>query len=364
MVNILHFSDYLPDHRVEKYAIYHQKKGFNIHFLGYDGPTELLSFKETSFSTITTLNISKQERFFPKIMKNKDELKSIINNIDPDIIHVHNIFNLNIIIQLFPDLIDRLVYDSHEYWSKQVKLRFRLRLNSKLFHRILVPIWERNIQKVPTITVTPQIATEYAKMYDADVITIPNLPLGSLIPNLNTLRNEKTIAYLGKLEEDNLVYSYRDNSPLINTLSNYNEYIINIYGNNYYPIDLPNLNYKGFVFHQNLLTSLNSNVYGLYGFQAHPFHYYTSPVRISNFIHSGLIPIIPNSMSMGFFNQFSKYSIIYDDIRKIPKLLEKFEKSYSNDIHESIIKLAQDKFVLEKYLKPLDKVYQNIIENH
>lgn len=362
MATILHFSDSLPDHRVEKYAIYYKKLGHKIHFVGYENKEANYSFEQTRFDSINKIFIEPKFRFFPKFMKSKIDIKSYFREIDPDIIHVHNIFSLNIISKILPEYLDRVVYDSHEFWSKQAKLRHNFRLNSNLLYRYLIPYWEKLIGSVPTITVSEQIAKEFSRKYNNSIITIPNLPLLELIPKKKTDRIENTIAYIGNLDNNSKIYNYRNNRPLIENINEYKNFKLHIYGNNKNKIKLKNLSYKGFMRHQDLIPELKSQIYGLYGFQAHPFHYYTSPVRISNFIHSGLIPIIPKSMSEGLFKDFKSKVIIYDDIKNVPEILKNYNSSYDENIHQEIIEIAQNKFHLAIYLDKLTELYDKIIE--
>ena len=116
-MRILHLSDSsLPDWRIEKAAISSKNRGYEVYFAGKKISPNYQSIFEKNFVINWT---SRARNKFPVYWSNlKKQMKKIIAEVRPDIIHAHNVFSAKMAkeIDSYP-----VVYDNHEYWSIYLK---------------------------------------------------------------------------------------------------------------------------------------------------------------------------------------------------------------------------------------------------
>ena len=116
-MRILHLShDGLPDWRVEKAATSAHNQGHELIFLGRTSK----NFKGNIFSKVFGINwTSKALMGLPFYWNSvKKRIRKVVLEVNPDIIHAHNIFSAKIASELkIP-----FIYDDHEFWSKHSML--------------------------------------------------------------------------------------------------------------------------------------------------------------------------------------------------------------------------------------------------
>ena len=115
----------------------------------------------------------------------KKQVKRVIEELRPDIIHAHNIYSA----KMASEFRLPFVYDDHEYWSKHTALIRRSRKKSASLKNLvkklgryyvarLYPRWENDIvSSVPVITVSQEIINDFNKMYHSNCLfLVPNYP--------------------------------------------------------------------------------------------------------------------------------------------------------------------------------------------
>ena len=119
-MRILHLSDgSLPDWRIEKAAISSKNKGYEVYFAGKKVSE---SYKSIFDKNLVIYWNSRTRNKFPVYWYGlKKQMKRIIDEVRPDIIHAHNVFSAKMAkeIDTYP-----VVYDNHEYWSKYLVYQY------------------------------------------------------------------------------------------------------------------------------------------------------------------------------------------------------------------------------------------------
>ena len=116
-MRVLHLSDSsLPDWRIEKAALSSKKVGHNVYFAGR--PTS--PSNKSIFDKIYLINWNSRSRNkFPLYWYSlKKQMKKVFKEVNPDIIHAHNVFSAKMAKEIGGNPI---VYDNHEYWSVYLK---------------------------------------------------------------------------------------------------------------------------------------------------------------------------------------------------------------------------------------------------
>jgi hypothetical protein len=112
-MRILHLLDApLPQWRTEKCAISAKKNGHSVFF----GGPKNLKYQSIFDKTLEIKWTPSARHLFPyqwNIVKK--QMKRVIDEVRPDIIHAHNIFSAKMAMEIgeYP-----LVYNDHEFWSK------------------------------------------------------------------------------------------------------------------------------------------------------------------------------------------------------------------------------------------------------
>ena len=145
-MKILHVGDSFPDARVEKTIISDEKQGHKVSLiLSTLGPN---IFDHKDELPIYHLNMSRANNLGFNRNKVTQEFKEIVNEIDPDIIHCHNIFNAVLCL----DIDVPWIYNDHEAWGKQIEYRWPTNpLYSPIFYRRFLTwlIKVRMIKRLP-----------------------------------------------------------------------------------------------------------------------------------------------------------------------------------------------------------------------
>ncbi|MGH9977632.1 MAG: glycosyltransferase, partial [Nitrososphaeraceae archaeon] len=195
-MRVLHLSDYaLPDWRIEKSAISALNRNYQVFFAGLPSHTS-----NSVFSKIYEINWTpRARRAFPYYWYCvKKQLKKIVREARPDIVHAHNIFSAKMVSEIAVPF----VYDDHEYWPSYVRRQIEsynssleqssrnndsprriirktiLRLLNDRFLKLGLG-WEKQlVSSTPTITVSENIAAELRHLGgNGKVFITPNFPM-------------------------------------------------------------------------------------------------------------------------------------------------------------------------------------------
>ncbi|MHA1389344.1 MAG: glycosyltransferase family 4 protein [Candidatus Thorarchaeota archaeon] len=328
-MRILHTSHTgLPDYRIEKTAMTMQKEGHDVIFLGGlpDRGQSLSVFNEYyHIPIVNTLRLVLDSRFKKKWIKKIDEIK-------PDVVHAHNI----IAAAMMLDTEYPVVYDDHEYWSKQI-FRFH---NRNAFRRIaripferMIPKWEMQIKKRYPILATCETTAKEHREIARYVGVTRNFPTLSDAGQIKNSIERTGSVYIGADFDIPKFAPHRDMTGLreileFQTLSG--------------------------LTHSILMERLTHFRFGLTPWLPHPSHRYSEPNKHYEYLIAGLQVIVTSSLMHPFKNEPYVHSFqTYDEI---PDLISQIEEIDS----EKIMIHSKNRYVWEKQEETIKSIYKKI----
>jgi hypothetical protein len=328
-MKILHTSHSgLPDPRIEKTALTMKKEGHDMLFLG-GGPTKTGTmdvFDETfEVPMVNSLRLALDYRFRRRWIR-------AIEDIGPDVVHAHNIIASAMMFETdYP-----VIYDDHEYWSKQVfkfsERGFLRRLGLAPLARKM-PKWERiALERYPVITVSEGIASEHRER-GANVFITKNYPLLEEALELISPEEKSGKVYVGNDFELVKFLPHRDMTGLKDMIA--------------FDV-LKGLN------HDVLMERLTHYNIGLTPWRSHPFHVYSEPNKHYEYLIAGLQVVITNSLMHPFKDE--PYVHSFESYEDIPELLESLPEIEGGRIMEH----ARKRYIWENQERVIKNVYQKI----
>ena len=369
-LKILHFSKIIPDGRVERIATLGNRLGCKSYFVGKKlGKTAL---KIDPFIEKFEVSIRPIHLVLPAWSKPADELKEVILKIKPDIIHAHDIhyFKFAEMVVKSLKLNISMVYDSHEYWSLQIKHRREgikyylnpVRLASTILQRILIPRWEKRfLRKYPVITVSEKIREEFLKKKGENVFVIHNMPLEQEIDNIEhddvQSQDQIVLSYIGSPVGDDVSISYRDTTKLIQLFNgnNINSKLLIIGSDK--SLSGPNINSIGTIEHSKCVRVLAGSHIGTQGFEPHEVLAYCDPNKVYQYAHAGLLILMPQIMLDNSLSHLKDISIGYNSLMDTANIIENNKDRILNHSHQKIRQWAREHLIMDKFQRTLESVY-------
>lgn len=295
----------IPDARLERAAYSMKKRNCNVYLLAgksttYNGPFDRCFFAPLGNDLLTPIQ--------------KHKWMKTIKNINPDIIHAHNISVARFLLGSdYP-----IVYDDHEFWSLNFPLWYHMRpFVRKIFslHSLfLIPKWEQQLlTKYPTLTVSEPIAESHkAHNNTAWVKVTLNYPSLFEVAHIKDRENRFGLVYEGtdirKRFGVKNAAPYRDMSGLPSCV-----YFDRIYGLSY----------------SDLLTRLTHYQIGIIPWNPHQIHHLVCPAKAFDYLHAGLQVISPRTMTI---LKDIPYVHFFDSLNEIPAIIEQIELIPSSEI--------------------------------
>ena len=325
-MRILHTSHTgLPDPRVEKTALTMKKKGHELLFLG-GRPVKsqgLDAFAEVYTEPIVNnLRLVLDSRFRKRWIKR-------IDAVAPDVVHAHNLIVAAMMLKTeYP-----VIYDDHEYWSKQsfkyAARSFIKRIAVKPLERAS-PRWEREIlERYPVLTVSEGIAAEHRE-HSNKVFVTKNFPSLKEVDHIVDQEDRSGVVYVGNDFELPSFLPHRNMEGLRET------------------IDFQAL--SGFS-HDELMTRLSHFKVGLTPWQQHPFHMYADPNKHYEYLNAGLQVFVTDSLYHPFENE--KYVHSFADYTELPPLID----SLPDISGRTIMEHARKQYIWEKQERIIESAY-------
>lgn len=341
VLKILHTSHHgLPDHRVERAAYIARTRGYKIEYMGLGETQEPVLDVFDSITMLRRLN-NLQVVFNRSIRK---EWIEKIKEIDPDIIHANDIVAARFSsMSGYP-----MVYDDHEYWSKQ-----RTSYSSWPMWRRLVtlpftssiPRWERNlISKHVTITVSEGIAKEHREIC-SNVFVLQNYCLLEEVKDLPVNPTRVGLVYIGSDLTSKGIVTIGPDHPLTKI---------------HRPV--PHRDMTGITDHiefdaihglprNELYQQLIRYKYGLIPFKDNPFAKYSNSAKTFDYLNCGLQVMMTRSIYEA--HGCLPYTIPIDDYSDIKPLAEKHKDVSPTEImdyaHTNLVWTAQQDRLFEAY---------------
>lgn len=325
MTKILHVGHQIPDVRVEKMMLAAKDFGFKVEIA-----TERIknfTFEPLKGTPVHFYKASVKDHF-GWANNAKERLKEIVEEVDPDIIHAHDIYNAHFVAD-----IDRpLVYDDHEYWSNAIKndtapgswLSFGKwkRSVGLQIRRRNIPKWEQEILSRSTvITVAERIAEAHRK-FNPHVFVVENFPHSTEIYDVPLEGRDPVLsAYIGR-DLGTMGNKYRSTGNFFQLARSTKDIKLKIIGDVKIKSE-ENIISTGFVDHRRILGLIADCTFGLGPWIPHESHQYSSANKLYLYAHAGLHIIIPYTLTIHPFSSYSYFKTheeIFDIIRNPPKI--------------------------------------------
>jgi len=360
---ILHFSHSgLPDSRIIKYANLQSKMGHKVFFCGRFVKKELLDSNDSPFSghyqlpasRITMLGIN------PAFNKFKKGFKKILSDLNPDIIHAHDILASKVC----SDLREPFIYDDHEYWSKQARIRPYSSLSRILTNPLMIirySSWERKVLDTArvVITVSDTIKEDHERKTQTPVFCVPNFVSELDHKILSNLKQSKkrlsVVVFGGKRTKEDL-------KALIDVCDSLEpeKYFITVIGKE--PLVNDRINCVGYLSFKELFLELPKHHTGLIPIpkkrERKNYIKYSSPNRIFQMISAGVTPLI-NTRQTYLTELLGSYCFVYNDMDDIVGYLDALKDDFDFIQNQpKIINKYASRLTFENLMHIIDEAYK------
>jgi glycosyltransferase involved in cell wall biosynthesis len=382
-MKVLHLSDYgLPHRRIEKSAITGLTHGYRVFFAGrssFNGSNDSKIFEKIYTIKWPDGNYPKK-LLIPYILLGKTsiwnsvkkQIKNILEEIRPDIVHAHNL----LCAKLISEFDVPMIYNDHEYWSDFIKILFELKMlnNDKKFLRSkrknfllnrIINIWSKwesdIVSKYPTLVVSKTIGNEMKQKYSKEIFLLPNFPLKTETPltDIPEIHDDLNSVYAGveSLKEA----SIHRNITGLDRVFNENDIgkLILLGRTNFQPTE--KVICKGLLSHNDMYCEMAKYSMGLIPFKKHWSHRYLNPNKAFEYAHSGLHIICTSSLSDMVETLDNNCTTIEDYNDLVTQLLyfrDNKEELYKKRV--KVLSFAKDNLIWEKYGKNIIEAYKSI----
>jgi glycosyltransferase involved in cell wall biosynthesis len=387
-LRVLHISDYaLPDWRIEKSAISALNRNYQVFFAGLPSHTSNNIFSKTYEINWTP----RARRAFPYYWYCvKKQIKKIVREARPDIVHAHNIFSAKMVSEI--DI--PFVYDDHEYWPSYVRRQIEsynssleqssrnndnprriirntiLRLLNYRFLKLGLG-WEKQlVSSTPTITVSENIATELRQLGSTGKVFItPNFPMKNEIKDIQPpkFHRELISVYAGIEPKNNIKIAHRNMEGFVDIFNRYDDVgILTMIG-----VEEPSTNapspsgpsnarvaYKGYLPRHLMYQEMQNSSIGIVPFRKHWSHKYISPNKAYEYAHAGLVVLCTSSL-VPIKNILRDYCMTFEDYEDMVSQLrdcrDNMEKNY--EMRLGVYQFAKEKLLWENYEQNIFDAY-------
>jgi len=367
----------LPDARVERSALlYSNLLKADTHLIAPGNPEIINTINNVNklqhkVEFIPIPNLSKLFRIGVPLHNRRTIhlIRDTIREINPDIVHSHNIF----ISKIVSDMDVNFFLDDHELYSVQIKSRTEEdKLSKQLRSSIKAVIWSRLEKKLArhalaVITVSHDIANYYKNKFKAkNVIVVPNFPISYEVSAANKITAPKDMINMLITTEDRLKLVYIGKDPVQKTMP-YREmrYITKIIEELKDEIELyiigsrkanlinDNIIALGYIPHMMIYSVLRYMDFGLCTWLPHKLHGFFNPNKVFMYVHSGLTPIVSESLTdvLRYIKDVSV--IVSDPLNELKEILIELYNRREEIIAEKhkLIEFANRNILIDYYVK-------------
>jgi hypothetical protein len=373
-LRILHLSDdRLPDWRVEKSAISGLNHGYEVFF---GGPKESISTKQT-FNKISEINwTGRSRRGIPFYWHSvKKQVKRVLREVRPDIVHAHNIFSAKMI----SEFDYHFVYDDHESWSEFPKILAEAdwdmlkpltggmlrRLARNYLRRRAVYLWtnwqKEMVSSRPTITVSDKIAEDLKITGNTDrVFVVPNFPMKFEVKDFERphIHRKLSSVYAGREAQGDIKQVNRDIDGLTHMFAQHDIGSLIIVGNEGKPFS-EKIRYAGFLPRRDMFNEMLKHSVGLIPFKKHWSHAFISPNKAYDYAHAGLFVMCTSSI-IPVRQTLRENCAVFEDYDDLASQLEYFRDNL-DELYKKRLKIfefARNNLIWEKYENNIFRAYQ------
>ena len=386
LMKILHVSHAgLPDWRIEKSATTGLKYGYRVFFAGTlpsNSYNDSKIFEKSYIVSWPTTNYPKV-LLVPYILLGKTsiwnsvkkQIKKILEELRPDIVHAHNV----LIAKVISELDVPMVYDDHEYWSIYKKRFYKSRIinNYEKFlkrkirnfsYNRLIKIWSKwesdVITKYPTIATSRTTINEMQEKYSKEIFLLPNFPLRteSSLPQPLVFHDDLKCVYTGKesLKETSHLSTHRNITGLDRVFNENNIGKLILMGRMNIQSS-ENVIYKGFLSRKDMYEEMAKCSIGLLAQKKINSHKYISPNKPFEYAHAGL-HVVSTSGFSDVIDTFHNNCTIIEDYNDLVAQLSYFRDN-KDELYKKRIKtynFAKENLIWEKYDKNIIEAYKSI----
>lgn len=390
-MRVLHLSDYaLPDWRIEKSAISALNRNYQVFFAGLPSHTG-----NSVFSKIYEINwTARARRAFPYYWYCvKKQLKKIVREARPDIVHAHNIFSAKMVSEI--DI--PFVYDDHEYWPSYVRRQIESynssleqssrnndsprRITQKTILRLLnyrfLKLglrWEKQlVSSIPTITVSENIAAELRQLGSTNKVFItPNFPMKNEIKDIQPpkFHNELISVYAGIEPKNNTKVAHRNMEGFVDIFNRHDDVgTLTMIGleepSTIAPLSTVSstsrVAYKGYLPRHLMYQEMQNSSVGIVPFRKHWSHKYISPNKAYEYAQAGLVVLCTSSL-VPIKNILRDYCMTFEDYEDMILQLRdcgaNMEKIYEKRL--AVYHFAKENLLWENYEQNIFDAYKAV----
>lgn len=255
--------------------------------------------------------------------KVKKQLKKILFQERPDIVHSHNLYSSKLISELDVPF----VFDDHEYWPMWSKILMEMdyqpfqesirtrstletfkhrakkrifRMRRRLIDRYAIRVWtgweKELVSMAPVIVVSETIASDYQRHSSVKTFFVPNYPNSSEVRSVSppTYQPRVDCIYSGGDGNTKVMYPQRQMDGLFELFERNTRYPLTIAG--WSDATFPTLRFVGFLPRPAMFAEMSGHTVGLIPWKKHWAHYFTNPNRAYEYAHSGLAVVCTSSI--------------------------------------------------------------------
>jgi len=408
-MRILHLShEGLPDWRVEKSALTALKKGHDVLFAGgksmnyyyHNNPESNNIFKQI-FRIQWTAKARYGIPYYWYLVKK--QLRSILQQAKPDVVHAHNLFSA----KLISEFGEHYVYDDHEFWSKQSLLLIEMERQEKLkgyhnrflsdygtrpswdnilrpamymavktrrkaINRYIINLWKKWEKEVVTacpvtITVSRSIAEELQetivgnKNKYRNVVVVPNYPTIKEALHIARPCHFSTLSsiYAGTDGHNIAKYPNRNIDGLYDLFDSYSSVgtltVIGWKENSHYS----SVKFAGFLSRNEMYDEMSSHSIGLLPWKRHWSHYFVNPNKVYEYAHAGLFVLCTSSFET-VKETLKENCQIFDTYQELASQLQ-YYKENTDELYKkrlNIFEFARHYLVWDNFEHEILNAYQ------
>jgi len=297
----------------------------------------------------------------------KREIKDIIDKVDPDIIHAHDVFAG----KMSKEIGIPYVYDSHEFWNKDMPLKLVKRglqvlsLKHLIARTFGVGMWDNWQKEIVsdgiTLTVSQRIV-ETLREINENVFLLPNFPFKSEVEKISFQGKDDDFwsAYVGN--DLTAPAKHRDVAYLSDIFSLPGTGNLAIIGDRKLE-STERIQSVGFLPYHEMLNRLTRYHVGLLTWAPHPYHKFCLPNKIADYAHAGL-PIVLMSSLESAMEILGDYCVVIKEPSgmdsKLRDLMQK--KNEIENMSEEIVDFARRELVWERYEDNIFNAYKMALD--
>jgi len=257
----------------------------------------------------------------------RNEFSDILRQVKPDIVHAHNIFAAKLALEARVPMI----YDDHEYWSRWMKAELEGwvrdlianagRSKAILTQRYGAYLWSRweeeILHEVPSLTVCEATAREHEQQGNTSY-SIPNMPDDFEAKSMSPVQPSPSFSTVVIGNDFSAPMKIRDSRGVLTLFSDGQLKPLTVVGDPGFK-SRDNIESIGSMSHMEMLSELSRHQVGLIPWKPHWFHTFCSPNKAYEYMHAGLIPLVPCTLQpvIEDAREYVRTFSDYDELRQI-----------------------------------------------